>query len=57
MAETSMDAVRQAVRMIVAALHLHSVDEDEVHELALRIGHTGKLQVVYGSLNHALKNI
>ena len=43
MAEGKMDLLRQAVRNVLAALRMPDVGDDELHDLILRIGHTGKL--------------
>jgi len=43
MAEGRMDLLQQAVRNMLAALQMPDVDDDELHDLILRIGHTGKL--------------
>jgi hypothetical protein len=42
MAEGRMDLLRQAVRNMLAALQMPDVDDDELHDLTARIGHTGK---------------
>lgn len=45
MAEETMSVFRQVVRNILAALQTSKVDDDddELHDLALHIGHAGKL--------------
>jgi hypothetical protein len=43
MAEGRIDLLRQAVRSMLAALQVAAVDDTELHDLTLRIGHTGKL--------------
>jgi hypothetical protein len=43
MAEGTMDLFRQAVRNILATLQMPDVDDNELHDLTLRIGHAGKL--------------
>lgn len=37
-----MDLLRQAVRNMLVALQMPDVDEDELHDLTARIGHTGE---------------
>ena len=44
MAEGQMNLFRQAVRNMLAALQMPDVNENELHDLTLRIGHTSKLQ-------------
>jgi hypothetical protein len=44
MAAGTIDLVRQAVRSMLAALQMPDVDEDELEDLTLRTGHTGKLR-------------
>jgi len=44
MAEGQMNLFRQAVRNMLAALRMPDVNENELHDLTLRIGHTGKLR-------------
>jgi hypothetical protein len=41
MAEERMDLLRQAVRSMLAALQMPEVDDTELHDLTLHIGHTG----------------
>jgi hypothetical protein len=43
MAEGRMDSVRQAVRNMLATLRIPDVTADELDDLTLSIGHTGKL--------------
>jgi hypothetical protein len=43
MSNERMDLLRQAVRTMLATLEMADVDDDELHDLTLRIGHTGKL--------------
>ena len=43
MAEGTIDLFRQAVRNMLAALQMPDVDNNELHDLTLRIGHAGKL--------------
>jgi hypothetical protein len=43
MSEESMDLLRQAVRTMLATLKMADIDDNELHDLTLRIGHTGKL--------------
>jgi hypothetical protein len=43
MAEERMDLLRQVVRNMLAALQMPEVDDTELHDLTLRIGHTGEL--------------
>jgi hypothetical protein len=43
MAEGTIDLFRQAVRNMLAALQMPDVDDNELHDLTLRIGHAGKL--------------
>jgi hypothetical protein len=42
MAEGRMDLLRQAVRSMLAALQIPDVEDDELHDLTVRIGHTGE---------------
>jgi hypothetical protein len=43
-AEGTIDLFRQAVRNMLAALQMPDVNDDnELHDLTLRIGHAGKL--------------
>jgi hypothetical protein len=44
MAEGTIDLFRQAVRNMLAALQMPDVDDTELHDLTLRIGHAGKLR-------------
>lgn len=44
MAEGRMDLLRQAVRSILAALQMPDVNDDELHDLTARIGHTSEYQ-------------
>lgn len=41
MAEERMDLLRQAVRSMLVALQMPEVDDTELHDLTLHIGHTG----------------
>jgi hypothetical protein len=43
MAEETIDLFQQAVRNMLAALQMPDVDENELHDLTLRIGYAGKL--------------
>jgi hypothetical protein len=43
-AEGQMDLFRQAVRNMLAALQMPDVDDNELHDLTLRVGHTGKFK-------------
>ena len=44
MAKGTIDLFRQAVRNMLATLQMPDVDDnDELHDLTLRIGHAGKL--------------
>jgi len=42
MAEGTMDLFRQAVRNMLAALQMPVLDDNELHDLTLRISHAGK---------------
>lgn len=44
MGEGRIDLFRQAVRNMLATLRVPDISDDELHDLTLRIGHTGKLQ-------------
>ena len=43
MSEDRLDLLRQAVRNMLAALQMPDVDNTELYDLTLHIGHTGKL--------------
>jgi hypothetical protein len=43
MAKGRMDLLRQAVRNMLAAFGMPNVGDNELHDLILRISHTGKL--------------
>jgi len=43
MAEGRMDLFRQAVRNMLATLDMPDVSDNELDDLTLRVGHTGKL--------------
>ena len=55
MSEESLDLLQQAVRNILAALQMPDVDDNEqLHDLALHIGHIGKT-CPFCTSNHRLK--
>ena len=43
MFEERMDLLRQGVCTMLATLDMTDVDDNELHDLTLRISHTGKL--------------
>lgn len=43
MSNEKMDLLRQAVRTMLATLEMAGVDDNELHDLTLCIGHTGML--------------
>jgi hypothetical protein len=44
MSEERLDLLRQAVRNMLAALQMPDIDDDnELHDLTLHVGHTGRM--------------
>lgn len=46
MSEDRLDLLRQAVRDILGALRMPDLDDTELHDLTLHIGHTGKWDIL-----------
>lgn len=43
MSEERLGLLRQAVRNMLAALQMPDIDDNELHDLTLHIGHTGRI--------------